>query len=1296
MYQYKSGGETHDENKRMLVNQSVELQHHADELSRALDNTEEVDAWVIAKAERAATDLSDITHYLDGKKKSMLKGGETLLSDIDEKIRLFITSLPSALNEKGMLNVEYMVETTADYVFKIFSKSQYPVNRAEGKLKRAGIKVEKTGVSTEKMVSVPKALIDGIGKSKMAKGGVTYVDARKANEYQHYYLRFNNAIGSFAWKHEKSIHEGILYALSDFDRTYYAHLVPTLKIGEHIFRYRSTSMLPEYMFLIKINLDKSLIYFMDTEKMSDDDDKNIVFQSRGIPATYIVVQYNNLFPQMRVYAEGGMSEVAGSPADAMIVEVVQKVNEIKPVADYYLYDKQLVIITDDELLFSDVEELNGMLQSMPNLQGMLADHFTIGYKEKYKTLLLELYSDDISVGKFSHGGMTADEYMQITRNIKSLDDISVLEWANQIQEAHEDDEIKMFTNPSHARKFLIHYYTDEIEHEGSEDEEGDLFHEQENLPSEVMAVLERYEDISLDEDAVESMQDELERLGFTFDVGQDMQPTNLRKIQVGNYFSKGGNTPPSMAMMKSPDIVKMSLGGIAKLFTKYDSFPNSEHELKVQLYYDKGGMNYFSNRLETRGYYLSVSPVKRTRVQNLVTEEYTAYSGIKRLILPVGRRSDKSDEQAERLAESKIEELKNEVISRNREIFPENVESAEVVIEESKETAPEVVEAPAEIVEPEIVEPIKPEVMEEEVNHSVVETETEYTQAEIIAAIDALQILADMGDEDAKAAIDSLKILLEDDNTENVTYVNEIQTQSAIPIKFRPYYKLSRTVAKQLKEFDATHPNIVLYIIADDVADTKLYDISLWSQQNWATLSDEKKAQFNYYYRALKFDIKDYLVGNFISDYYNFKIYQGSFKGASRRVIDNIARTMKSYLPDYPQNLVDDIKKIKGQNTAMDGGMMAKGGEIKKYPKNYTLNNNRGINPKYNYALIQVNKNGDVFLMGNYSNIESAKSQKLFWEKNYAYPNEVEKFVIDELVEKKMADGGMMAKGGEVSWRDAEYGDNALVISENRMGIIVKPYGRKFHLRFVDGSEKTYDAKDLRFFKDEDEYADGGMMAKGGVGEPYDNMTKYELEKEYKKLNEKKDLLKKRYGSYQAEEITEIENEIDKIITLLYGKNFSGVGRKFYYADGGMMAKGGRIDDFNVIVRLPKGLIIKRDLYGMTKKEIIKWCEDRGWKYNPEGEIYGGRVLKDYEFFVKKATYYKVRLPNNVKLQNKAEGGMMAKGGATFEDKVRAISMRLEGSEVPRRLRGDYGKRYNREEAKMAAKRIAGAMRAKE
>jgi hypothetical protein len=60
------------------------------------------------------------------------------------------------------------------------------------------------------------------------------------------------------------------------------------------------------------------------------------------------------------------------------------------------------------------------------------------------------------------------------------------------------------------------------------------------------------------------------------------------------------------------------------------------------------------------------------------------------------------------------------------------------------------------------------------------------------------------------------------------------------------------------------------------------------------------------------------------------------------------------------------------------------------------------------------------------------------------------------------------ADGGEIKWQDAHYGDNALVVSENKMGIIIKPYGRKFHLKFADGTEKTYDASELKFFGDMD------------------------------------------------------------------------------------------------------------------------------------------------------------------------------------------------------------------------------------
>jgi hypothetical protein len=57
----------------------------------------------------------------------------------------------------------------------------------------------------------------------------------------------------------------------------------------------------------------------------------------------------------------------------------------------------------------------------------------------------------------------------------------------------------------------------------------------------------------------------------------------------------------------------------------------------------------------------------------------------------------------------------------------------------------------------------------------------------------------------------------------------------------------------------------------------------------------------------------------------------------------------------------------------------------------------------------------------------------------------------------------------------------------------------------------------------------------------------------------------------------------------------------------------------------------------------------------------------------------------------------MSKGGVTFKEKVKSISSRLfKGKKVSPSVQKDYGKTYSKKEAVESAKRIAGAMRAKE
>jgi len=99
----------------------------------------------------------------------------------------------------------------------------------------------------------------------------------------------------------------------------------------------------------------------------------------------------------------------------------------------------------------------------------------------------------------------------------------------------------------------------------------------------------------------------------------------------------------------------------------YEKVEGTPYTLKIKVYYDKGGMNYFSGKAEKRGYYLSVSPVKRnvsTFNPNLVTEEYAAFSGVKELLLEVQRQSTKAEKQAEDIAKDRIPVLKEYIKSK--------------------------------------------------------------------------------------------------------------------------------------------------------------------------------------------------------------------------------------------------------------------------------------------------------------------------------------------------------------------------------------------------------------------------------------------------------------------------------------------------------------------------------------------------------------------------------------------------------------------------------------------------------
>jgi len=70
---FEDGGNIQEENNEMLHSQAVEAKHHVEELHKVLTSKTVVEPWVVAKMERATTDLSDVTHYLDGENKADMK-----------------------------------------------------------------------------------------------------------------------------------------------------------------------------------------------------------------------------------------------------------------------------------------------------------------------------------------------------------------------------------------------------------------------------------------------------------------------------------------------------------------------------------------------------------------------------------------------------------------------------------------------------------------------------------------------------------------------------------------------------------------------------------------------------------------------------------------------------------------------------------------------------------------------------------------------------------------------------------------------------------------------------------------------------------------------------------------------------------------------------------------------------------------------------------------------------------------------------------------------------------------------
>lgn len=148
-------------------------------------------------------------------------------------------------------------------------------------------RIEKILPPTAKIISI---------KEKFAKGGEVKIVKRDEGNY--WYRRYDGAIGSFQSKYENRHPEGILFPLNNFDKKFYADV--KLKEGEVLFRYKTEIMKGGMRPLVKINLEKSLLYFR-FDYDANKNERQPKFQSKGVKAEYIVLEEG----YDKKYAKGG-------------------------------------------------------------------------------------------------------------------------------------------------------------------------------------------------------------------------------------------------------------------------------------------------------------------------------------------------------------------------------------------------------------------------------------------------------------------------------------------------------------------------------------------------------------------------------------------------------------------------------------------------------------------------------------------------------------------------------------------------------------------------------------------------------------------------------------------------------------------------------------------------------------------------------------------------------------------------------------------------------------------------------
>lgn len=107
--------------------------------------------------------------------------------------------------------------------------------------------------------------------------------------------------------------------------------------------------------------------------------------------------------------------------DECVEAVVDMARGVKEVADFFIVEGKLIIVFKTQLTTNEMDELNSELKGIKGCGEVFEDSFELGVGEGYKTIILELKTDDVEIGKFAKGGSIAEgNYHMILSQAKEV------------------------------------------------------------------------------------------------------------------------------------------------------------------------------------------------------------------------------------------------------------------------------------------------------------------------------------------------------------------------------------------------------------------------------------------------------------------------------------------------------------------------------------------------------------------------------------------------------------------------------------------------------------------------------------------------------------------------------------------------------------------------------------------------------------------------------------------------------------------------------------------------------------